>query len=533
MREAFSAAAMRELDRIAIEEFGVPGAALMESAGRGVARAVRRLTRRGDHVAIVCGGGNNGGDGYVAARHLVHAERRVTLLRLAPRDRVTGDGRVYLAVLERMVEAGAPIDVVAADAPGGPAAELRGRGPFRCVVDAVFGTGLSRPVSGVYLEAIEAINRVRTDTGARVVAVDLPSGVHADTGAILGAAVRADVTTTFAARKLGLTQYPGAALAGRVVVVYIGFPPQVVGRYRARGEEPVCGVLERRDVAAALPRVRGDAHKGTFGHLVVVAGSRGHSGAAVLAARAALRMGAGLVTLATTQTARLEAAVQAPEVMTWAWCDADEPRDEDLAALERLTSGKDALALGPGVPRTAGMARIVERLLERFHGPVVVDADGLNALADAGRVEAFRVAARRLVLTPHPGEMARLAGASTADVQADRIGAAWRLARELDACVVLKGARTVIADGPAGRVAVNPTGNPGMATAGSGDVLTGAVGALLARGLAPEDAARVGVFVHGAAGDLAIAGRAPDGLIASDILEALPRALEAVCRTRR
>ena len=499
-----TASQMRAIDRATIEEFGVPGAVLMDAAGKGVADVIAGLRPpAGLRVAIVCGAGNNGGDGYVIARHLYNRGADVRLYLAAPRGRISGDADLHLRVVEKM-------RLPLVDVTAGPSALDEFARRADVVVDALLGTGLSAEVRGVYRELIEALSPL---PGLKV-AVDVPSGLDADRGVPLGIAAAADHTVTMAFPKLGLVGDPGFQRVGQVHVVDIGVP---------RGLAEATGVklwlLEEADVAALLPARPAGGHKGTFGHLLTVAGSEGKTGAALLCGLAALRVGVGLSTVASTAAGQRALDAKTREVMTERLCDDDEPLAIDWAGAEALLRGKSAVALGPGIPRGDGMAAFVARLVRECPLPMVIDADGLNHLA--ADATPLRGARAPRVLTPHPGEMARLCGLTTAEVQADRLGTARTFAAAHGAVVCLKGARTVVA-APDGRAWINPTGNPGLASGGTGDVLCGMLGAFLAQGLDAADAARLAVFVHGRAGDLAAATRGEAGLIAGDLLEALP-----------
>jgi NAD(P)H-hydrate epimerase len=492
---------MRAIDRAAIDDFGIPALTLMDRAGRGVADAAAELAGPRGRFVVVCGGGNNAGDGYVAARLLRAAGRDARVMALVPAHILSPDAR---AVREQAERAGVPID-------DGVLAPLAA-GVGDVVVDAIFGTGLRRPPEGLFAGAIAAIEVARIG-GARVLAVDVPSGLSADTGRPLGPCVRADRTVTFAFLKRGLAIHPGVALAGVISVVDIGIPPQAARRV------PVgCELLVEAEARVLVPPRAPDAHKGDAGRLLVLAGSPGKSGAAHLALLGALRGGAGLVTLAARPEVLPLALVGRPEAMSLT-LPGDGPLGKgDVAALVAAAREVDALAIGPGLPRGPETADALRTLLAKAGKPAIVDADGLNALADdPSKLAGLGVP---LLLTPHPGEMARLCGTSIAEVQADRIGVAIAKAREWKATVLLKGARTVVAD-PEGPPAIIPTGNPGMATGGSGDVLTGLCGALLAGGLPPESAGRVGAWVHGRAGDLAAVRQGERGLVAGDVGEHL------------
>jgi NAD(P)H-hydrate epimerase len=515
MVPVFTAAEMRELDRRAVVELGIPSATLMENAGRGAAIGLLELLpalgapRRSARVAIVCGKGGNGGDGFVVARWLRRrGHRPVVLLAARPAD-VTGDAAAMLAALRR---AGVR-PIVIEDA--ARAAALISES--HVVVDALLGTGARGAPSGLTATLIEHVNA----SGRPVVALDMPSGLPADGGAPPGPAVRAAATFTFAGLKRGLVQPPGLDYAGRVTVVPIGIPAAEVSR-GARA-----WVIERADVAALFPPRPREAHKGTYGHLLIVGGSLGKTGAAALASRAAMRAGAGLVTTATAASQQPVVAGLVVEGMT-------EPLAETaagtvaLAARERvleLAAARDAVALGPGLGLDPDTQALVRRLVCELDRPLVLDADALTAIA--GRLELLRAAPAPRCLTPHPAEMARLLGTSVPDVQRDRVASARAVATGYAVHVVLKGAITVIAAAD-GRVFLNPTGNPGMASGGTGDVLTGIAGALLAREMPPPDALVAAVYLHGLAGDLAAARLGEESLVASDLIAFLPDAFGAL-----
>ena len=515
MRPVFTAAEMRALDARAIGALGIPGPRLMEQAGRGAAEVIARewAPIRGKRVVILCGKGNNGGDGFVVARHLKAKGARVRALLVGSRVEVGGDAAQALARWRGRID------------------EVRGDGRAvstaldgaDVIVDALLGTGLAGPVHGPVADVIDRINVAAGRSRRAVVALDLPSGLGSDGGALLGSCVRATLTVTFAGYKRSLLLYPAAEQAGRVVVVPIGIPEAEVGRGLTTF------LIDDGDVAGYFPKRKRDAHKGTYGHLLVVAGSLGKSGAAGLAGRAALRTGVGLCTAATAASQQPIVAAAALELMTEAL-----PETAALSiafkAKERvleLATQRDAVALGPGLsldPESQALARALVAEVDR---PMVVDADALSALA--GHLDLLDDAPAPRVLTPHPGEMARMLGASVADVQADRIETVREFCVGHRVHLVLKGARSVLG-GPDGRVFINATGNPGMATGGSGDVLTGMIGALLARRFDPLAALQAGCVLHGLAGDLAAADRGEEGLVATDIIEAIPGALNPALR---
>jgi ADP-dependent NAD(P)H-hydrate dehydratase / NAD(P)H-hydrate epimerase len=501
-----TAAGQRELDRLAAAEAELPTRVLMESAGAAVARAVLELQPR--KVVVFCGPGNNGGDGSVAARLL--------------RERIA-EVYTWYTRAPGTLKGDAAQAAKAWTASGGQDAKktLRG-GPGVVLVDAVFGSGLSRPPEGTEAEAIRTMNAVR-ERGAQVVAVDVPSGIDADTGHVYPVHLaRADLTVTLHAPKRGLYLHPGADCAGRILVAPIGIP-------RALEEKlpgPACELIDEEWARAQLPRRPRNTHKNDYGHVLVVAGSPGKTGAAALVCEAALRAGAGLVTLAAR--APVGPALHAvPEAMFVA-LPGDGPLSlEDLPPLREALKGKTALAIGPGIPRGADTGNLIAALVAQAEVSVI-DADALNALADQrDRVsEWLRKAPTSPLLTPHPGEFARLTGEETERILSDRIDAAVRAAQRFGACIALKGAHTVLAD-PEGSSAICAAGNPGMATAGSGDVLTGIASALLARrsGIGgTAERARLAVFVHATAGDLAAAEVGETALLASDIARiGLPR----------
>lgn len=514
---------MRELDGYAIRSLGMPGAMLMENAGAAVAREACLLCRRLGlgAVHVVCGTGNNGGDGFVAARHLAAAGYRVTYEIAGDPIRVSGDAATHLGLLRAMGAEIAP--------PSSPGS---------LYVDALLGTGSRGAPRGHVAEAIERINGAR----GPVLSVDIPSGVDTDTGAVPGPAIQALATVTFGFLKPGLVIYPGAARAGRVVVDPIGLDWARLPFARS------LSLYGRDDAAGALPRREPDAHKGAFGHVLVIGGSEGMAGAPTLTARAALRSGAGLVTLAVPRSA-LRATIACPEAMCAILPERDgavtaEAADALEAALHRAT----VVCIGPGLTTQTGVQEFVRSLVRRCPHPIVADADALNALA--GHDALCRERAAPMVLTPHPGECARLLDTTVSDVQADRLAAAREVSDQYGAAVVLKGAGTIIADPPQptaphstldrrqtesdgdgssgtmGRASVLSVGNPGMATGGSGDVLTGIVGALIGQGLPLGDAARLAAFCHGRAGDLAMSEHTEHGLVAGDIIEMLPAVLK-------
>jgi hydroxyethylthiazole kinase-like uncharacterized protein yjeF len=502
---------MRRADRHAIEKIGLPGPVLMENAGAAVARLVDERFPRARRVVVLCGRGKNGGDGFVVVRRL---GARAQALLLGEREGVKGDALLHLLACER---SSGRISV-ASDATGWAAVQ-KDLSDADVIVDAVLGTGLRSAPTGLPEAAIAAI-RARFEAGVPIVAVDLPSGVPSDGGTLDWPAATATVTVTFAAPKRGLVLPPACSHVGELVVADIG-----IGAESLAAASPSLFLLEDADAAVAFPRRRRGAHKGDFGHVLIVAGSLGKAGAAVLAAGGALRSGCGLVTVAVPEPCLPVVAAARAEAMT-------EPLPAtaggglDEAALERLVelaATRDSVVLGPGLGQDPKTQALVRAFVRACPVPLVIDADGLNALA--GDLAALR-REPPAILTPHPGEMARLTGRRVEDVQARRPETAIGLARETGAIVVLKGERTLVAEST-GRAAVAAVGNPGLATGGTGDVLAGVVGSLLARHGALLSATAA-VVVHGRAGDIAARERGEEGLTAGDVVAALPAAIESV-----
>ncbi|HXZ86173.1 MAG TPA: NAD(P)H-hydrate dehydratase, partial [Myxococcota bacterium] len=470
-------AEMRAIDADTIDRLGVPGRTLMEAAGRAVAEAVARLYPDRRRVLVVCGSGNNGGDGYVVARALVEQGRGVVprVFEVGRFERQSPEPKANRDLLHA-----ARVEIVAERSASALAAALAASD---LVVDAVFGVGLTRPVEGEIAGALEALGR----SGLPLVSVDLPSGVSSDTGLPLGAALEPECVVTLGLPKLGLALVPCRA---RVLVADIGLARESIERVAPRQH-----LLTRGAARALLPARPLAAHKGSFGHVLVVGGALGKTGAALLAAQGALRAGVGLCTLAAPRALAPIFATRLVEAMCLVLDDAGsgELAPAHADALVAEAARRDALVLGPGLGLGEGARQLARALATRISVAAVVDADALSAFA--GEPEGLRSTAGR-VLTPHPGEAARLLGTTSAEIQADRASAARALAQRAGAVVVLKGARSVVAH-PEGLISINPSGGPGLAAGGSGDVLAGALGALLARGLPPWDAARLGVYLHG------------------------------------
>ncbi len=515
------AAQMRELDRQTIEEIGLPGMVLMENAGRGTVDLMEQIFGpvAGKTVCIFAGPGNNGGDGLVIARTVHGLGAYPFVFFLLDPEQLKGDAALNFAILkqlrlpyqildysEKMLSL---VDTVLT---------LNRMHPMHSLVDAIFGTGLQREVSGHFHDVINCINILGERHDMPVVGVDLPSGLNSDTGAVLGISVQADLTVTYGQPKPGHYHHGGVGV-GQVRRVDIGIPAKVVTRMELKGE-----VLDHTTGSLLLQRAK-DTHKGANGHLLILAGSEGKTGAALLSGQGALRSGTGLVSFAVPgdlnpifETALAEAmTVALPASRRFLSID-------DFPLIDQLAQGKDALVLGPGIGTDPATAELVLRLYCDCSAPMVVDADALNILA--AHRDVIRLAAGPRIFTPHPGEMARLLACSIGEVQADRLQAAAWLEAAVDCpplITVLKGAGTVVAANE-GRWAINTSGNPGMGTGGMGDVLAGIIGGLLAQGYPPWEAASLGVYLHGLAGD-AIAASQPYGFTATEVAQALPGVL--------
>ena len=498
---------MRAADAAAIRA-GVPSEVLMENAAAALCAELRRAHPGWRRVAVLCGPGKNGGDGLAAARLLALSGVSPSILTLRDPEQYTGDPAVNAARARAV-----GLSLTTLDQPRGFAALSRALEDCDGVVDALFGTGLSRALSGAARRAVLRVNA----SGRAAIAADVPSGLSADTGEVPGPAVRAERTVAFAAPKPCHVLPPASGHCGRVTVADIGIARRIL---EARGARVL--LTEAEDVRALLPARPIESNKGDFGRLAVIAGSRGKAGAAILAARGALRAGAGLVTVFCAESLAPLVVAALPEAMTEALPESGGALAASAAGpLRRALSRFDAAIVGPGLGVSDETVAFLEALLPASRLPVLVDADGLNAFE--GRAGSFRRHRGPRVLTPHPGEAGRLLKTSARAVQADRFGAARRLARASGAVVLLKGARTLVAE-RTGKILVNPTGTPLLAVGGTGDVLAGLIGALLAGGLAAADAAFAGAWLHGAAAEALEEERGDAGLLARDLADAVPAA---------
>ena len=494
---------MREADRRTIEEIGIPSLVLMENAGRQVVAAMEAThSDLAEHqVAILCGRGNNGGDGFVVARTLLQRGVDVSVFLLGQVADVRGDARTNLEILGRL-------GLTVVEIADSQVWELHFSEVSKCtlIVDAIFGTGLKSPVSGLIQSVIADVN----ESGIPVVSIDLPSGLSADSSDPIGDSIAASLTVTLGAPKLPLVLPSAETRAGDIVIADIGIPSGVIESV----EGPRIDLLARAGMRDLISPRAADSHKGDYGRVLVVAGSRGKTGAAHLAAIGALRSGAGLVTVATPAGCQAVVAAMAPEYMTEGLNETENGLDSD--AVERvLDLPADVLAIGPGLGQAPGTRDFIVSLVDRATVPLVIDADGLNAfVSDPDRLAGRE--GRDVIITPHPGEMGRLVGMSPDEVQASRLEIARNFAVAHHVYVVLKGHRTIIAT-PDEKIFINPTGNPGMATGGTGDVLTGVLAAWIAQLLDAEAACKLAVYLHGMAGDLAEADEGEVAMTAVDV----------------
>ena len=476
---------MREADRYTIDDLGVPGLVLMENAATGVVEALRKGFPEAQRILILCGRGNNGGDGLAAARHLVNGGHQVEVLLFSDPEKLSADAETNYRLA---LAFGVPVEIIDGEDLSHLEATLD-QTPPDVVMDALLGTGIDRPLGGRLAEVVRRIDA----SGLPVIAVDVPTGLNGSTSTIPGETLAADLTVTFAALKLCHVLPPACLRCGDVAVVDIGIPPAVL--------EVNCGVrlLEREDAALLLPDRGSDDHKGRFGHLLLAAGSEGKAGAVAMAARAAVVAGSGLVTMAVPRPAVAVVDGACLEAMTLPLAATADGMLAGPDGLEDLLGRVTAIAAGPGMGTDGGPVATLDWILEHWAGSLLLDADAINILA--GRPERLAGRAHPPVLTPHPGELARLLDRSVDEVVADRLTAARDAASRAGAVVVAKGHRTVIAD-PDGGTWINPTGDEHLSSGGSGDVLTGTISAFLAQGLEPVRAALVGCWLHGRAGEL-------------------------------
>ncbi len=509
---------MRNIDEKTINKYGISGHVLMERAGLAVAIKIRELFDK-KKVIVLSGSGNNGGDGIVVARNLYNWGWNVKVFLMAKEDKLSPDCRAQLRIAKKLK---VPVEFRTA---------LKDKDLHSAVVvDALLGTGINKPVTSPMSEIIAFINR----SDVRVISVDIPSGISSDDGQVKGEAVLADYTVTFGLPKIGHLLHPGAEHTGHLFIEDIGFPVELVSSESLKTQ-----TIDNRDAAFLLPERTAYSHKGDYGHVLIVAGSRGKTGAALMTAKACLRSGAGMITIGVPETLMDVFQERVTEEMLLPLPDNGQgilSKEASANILDFLSGKADVLAIGPGISSGPDIAALLKALLISATAPMVLDADAINSIS--GHSGLFSSVKAPVVLTPHTGEMARLLQKehlkdkknSDADwkclqktIERDRIATAASFSKETGTYLVLKGVPTIVSE-PEGRTFINTTGNPGMATAGSGDVLTGMVAAFLAQGLNPSDASRLGVYLHGLAGDIAVAEKGMHSLIATDIIGKIPEA---------
>ncbi len=498
-------AQMRALDRRAVEEFGIPPEILMENAGDAAYSVIAgEFGVQGKRFILFCGTGNNGGDGFVVSRKLHSAGGHVVVFLLGRREDLRGPAKANFDILSR-----APVEVYSADSP-----ETTEGAIYRsdAIVDAIFGTGLTRKVEGAYSHVIRSIN----DSGKKVFSLDIPSGVNGDSGEVMGMGVRADCTIAYGLPKVGNLLYPGNDLCGKLYVSHISFPPSLYNTDSIAVD--ISDPLE-------LPRRDKNTHKGSYGKALFVAGSSKYLGAPYFSALSFLKAGGGLSYLAAPKSVTPFLANKASEVVM---IPQQETKSGGIALHNRdelldLSRNMSMVVIGPGLSLDDETQELVRELARNIARPLLIDGDGITAVASD--LDAIRTRNAETVLTPHISEMARVSGIQMAEIQSNKIDTLRRAAKNLNAAIVLKGAHSLVGY-PDGKVSINTSGNPGMATAGSGDVLTGTIAAMHGLGLSVSDAVRTGVFVHGLSGDLAARDRGEDGITAQDILDYLPYALK-------
>jgi NAD(P)H-hydrate epimerase len=507
---------MKEIDRRTIEGIGIPGPVLMENAGLQIFRFLQSLILPyvdEDKVVIVAGKGNNGGDGLVIARHLWNNGMAPQVLLLGAKKEIRGDAALNLGIAEKI---GLAVKEIKSEADW--KAHQR---PFKeasVIIDAIFGTGLTKPAEGLYARAIEDINR----SAAFKVAVDIPSGLSSDSFEIIGPAVKADVTVTLGAPKIAHVIPPAEEWVGELMIADISIPRPLFDSPELKLE-----MVEKLDLLRSFQKRKKDSHKGTYGHLLIIAGSLGKTGAAVMAAKAALKTGAGLVTVATPKSCLPMVAKGMAELMTEPLAETEEGTisAEALPQARALVKGKDALLIGPGISTDESTAEFLTKFVPELRLPIVIDADGLNILS--ARSNLLKKLPRPAILTPHPGEFARLVDLPLREVIKRKLELGPDFARKYGAYLVLKGYRTLTST-PDGWTFINPTGNPGMATGGSGDVLSGMIASFLMQEKEALRAALTAVYLHGLSGDLAAEKIGERALVAGDLIRFLPRAAKTL-----
>jgi len=501
---------VREIDRKTIKQYRIPGIILMENAGRAVSNVLLDEYPDSKKISVFCGGGNNGGDGFVIARHLINAGKEVTTYLLRNKNDYKGDAKTNLNSLLKVSK---DIKRLRSNFSNYEKSDI--------VIDAIFGTGLNSEVRGTYKKIIERINSMKTPK----ISVDVPSGIDCNKGTPLGVSVRADITVTFIVPKLGISIHPGLTYSGKIYVADITTPKIL--------EEGIpFELLTFKKCRSIIKERPADSHKGNYGHTLLIAGSRGKTGAAALSAHSAVRSGSGLVTVGVPKSIISSIDEKIVEAMSEGLEDNDKGILTEASLNQTLTSmkSKTSLAVGPGISDNRYTEKFLLSLLKKSRIPVVADADAINIIAR--HIEILKKLKVPIILTPHPGEMARLLGTTSKEIQGNRIEFAKNFTVKNKCYLVLKGARSVIAT-PNGNIYINPTGNPGMSSGGMGDILTGVISGLLSQKYRPEEACLLGTFIHGLAGDIVAEKLGRTGITATDVANSIPEALEQVKTTEK
>ncbi len=506
---------MKEIDNITINEIGIPGCVLMENAGIQIYRAIEKKfpDLKKEKISIIAGPGNNGGDGLVVARHLFNKGIIPNIYLIASKEKVKGDARINLDIAEKI---GLKIQEVNSEKTWNLYKDEISSSTL--IIDAIFGTGLTRPAEGLFKKIIEDINKI----SAFKVSVDIPSGLSSDTHQIIGPCVKADLTVTLGAPKIAHVFPPAEEYIGELIVADISIPPFLFENEKLKLE-----LIEKQAIISCFKPRGKDTHKGTYGHLFILAGSFGKTGAAIMAGKSALKIGAGLVTIGTPESCLPIIARSMMELMTEPLPETEKKTlsKEALEKVLTLLENKDAILIGPGITTHPSTSNLIFKLLEKIDKPMIIDADGLNIIAS--NPDILKNLKNNTVLTPHPGEFARLLKKPTKEILKNKIEYTREFAIKYNIYLVLKGYKTLIAT-PQGDVFVNPTGNPGMATAGSGDVLSGILGGLIVQQNNFFEAILAGVYVHGLSGDIAVQKIGERSLVAGDLIKYLPKAIKSL-----
>jgi ADP-dependent NAD(P)H-hydrate dehydratase / NAD(P)H-hydrate epimerase len=513
---------MQEMDRQTIESFGIPGLVLMENAGRGAFDFLFKKFKgiKKQKVAVLAGRGNNGGDGFVIARYLMEKGVAVTCFLFSSKDKVKGDAKVNLDLAQKLCDLSRCNQYKTSEIVEIPNTDAFKKYKTSIVhhdffIDAILGTGLNSNVRGFFKDIIELINSLAQP----VFSIDIPSGLNSDTGQPLGIAVKADATATFAFAKRGHILYPGNIYTGDLKVIDIGIPQFITKKSNIK-----LSLMKKKKIAALFNPRQFQSHKGSYGHLLVIAGSAGKTGAAGLCSNAAMRSGTGLVTLGIAKSLNkiIEPMVIEPMTSLLPEKERGYLSDNCFDNIKLLLKGKQALALGPGIGTKKSTKQLINKLIEASEVPLILDADALNCIAQ--KPEILKIKKAPAILTPHPGEMARLCNMKTSYIQNNRLETALDFAEQYNVILILKGAQTIVCF-PDGQSHICPTGNPGMASGGMGDILTGIIAGFCAQGFSPESASLAGVYIHGLCADILADDMGKFGFLATDMVRIIPKAI--------